>query len=498
VKRLVALVGLVVGVVVMPATAASAHPLGNFTVNTYSGLLVGRDRTIVDFVVDMAEIPTFQAKQEFDPNGDGRTDESESRAYRSRQCTQLTRKLQLHFDDRMLRLGLVASSLSFPPGQAGLSTLRLQCTFVGLTGTFEGEHRVTYRNANFADRVGWKEITAAGDGVTLVSHDVPAQTLSARLTRYPQNLLSSPLDRRTAVVRLRPGGSAARDATISGSRAPATPLPRGVDQATQAFTSFVGRHNLSVTVGMLAVLLSVLLGAIHALAPGHGKTVMAAYLVGQRGSLRHAALIGVTVTATHTAGVLALGVAIAASTIVAPERLYPWLGLASGVMLAVIGLALLMRFLRLRRRGAEAHRHNHQHDGHDVPGVATHSHGGRAHSHAPLGGDQPLSWSGLLAIGFVGGFLPSPSAVVVLLGAIALGRTWFGVLLVIAYGLGMAGTLMGAGLLLVRARGALDRRATNALRSPRLETFNRLLPAATGVVIVVVGLFLAARGAVQI
>ena len=144
-KRLVVLVGLVVGVVVMPATAASAHPLGNFTVNTYSGLLVGRDRTIVDFVVDMAEIPTFQAKQEFDPNGDGRTDESESRAYRSRQCTQLTRKLQLHFDDRMLRLGLVASSLSFPPGQAGLSTLRLQCTFVGLTGTFEGEHRVTYR-----------------------------------------------------------------------------------------------------------------------------------------------------------------------------------------------------------------------------------------------------------------------------------------------------------------------------------------------------------------
>jgi ABC-type nickel/cobalt efflux system permease component RcnA len=271
-----------------------------------------------------------------------------------------------------------------------------------------------------------------------------------------------------------------------------------VDQATQAFTSFVGRHRFSATFALVALALSMLLGAVHALAPGHGKTVMAAYLVGQRGSFRQAAVIALTVTLTHTAGVLALGLAISASLVVAPERLYPWLGLASGVMLAAIGLGVLARSTRLRRRRAAPHdaghasAHPHPHPG------ELHTHGGRPHRHGPLGEGQPVTWGSLLAMGFVGGFLPSPSAVVVLLGAIALGRAWFGAVLVVAYGAGMAATLTGAGLLVLHARDALDRRLVG-LRSSRLAGMaGRLIPVGTAVVIVGVGAYLSLRGLAQI
>jgi ABC-type nickel/cobalt efflux system permease component RcnA len=258
--------------------------------------------------------------------------------------------------------------------------------------------------------------------------------------------------------------------------APVRALPRGIDGPTRAFTSLVARHHLSIGFGLVALGLAVVLGAIHALAPGHGKTVMAAYLVGQRGSMRQAALIGVTVTATHTAGVLALGLALSASALVAPERLYPWLGLASGVLLASIGVGLLRRALRNR-----GHHHHHHH--------------GHHHDHSPAADLPPIRTRALVAMGFAGGMVPSPSALVVLLGAMALGRAWFGVVLVVAYGLGMAATLTGAGVLLLRARGALDR------GRGRFQSFTRIagaLPLATSSVIVALGVALAARGAVAI
>jgi ABC-type nickel/cobalt efflux system permease component RcnA len=101
-------------------------------------------------------------------------------------------------------------------------------------------------------------------------------------------------------------------------------------------------------------------------------------------------------------------------------------------------------------------------------------------------------------MGFAGGMVPAPSALVVLLGAIALGRTWFGVVLVVAYGLGMAVTLTAAGLLLVRARRVLDVRAARRVGDGRLAAVVRVLPLATSSLIVVVGLYLAARGAAQL
>jgi len=470
VKRLVFFFAVVIGVLVVPAVAASAHPLGNFTVNQYSGLHVTPSAVDLDLVVDMAEIPTFQARGELDAEG---------AAYASRHCADLVRHLRVSVDDKVLSPRVLQSSVVFPPGAAGLPTLRLTCSAMAATTTTDESRRLIYRDDNYADRVGWREITAVGDGVTLRDVDVPALSRSNRLTAYPNDLLQSPLEQRSASLRAEPGGSAAARLPAR-LEAPVRALPRGIDAPTRAFTSLVARHHLSLGFGVVALGLAIVLGAIHALAPGHGKTVMAAYLVGQRGSMRQAALIGLTVTATHTAGVLALGIALSASSLVAPERLYPWLGLASGALLASIGVGLLRRALHARH-----HRHHHHHHhGHD-----------HDHDHGVADELPPVRMRALVAMGFAGGLVPSPSALVVLLGAMALGRAWFGVILVIAYGLGMAATLTGAGVLLLRARGALDR-GRGRIRA--LARVTGALPVATSSVIVALGVALAARGAVAI
>jgi nickel/cobalt exporter len=490
--RLIVVLIIAAATILAPA-AAGAHPLGNFTVNTYSGLRVEPDHVRIDFVVDMAEIPALQTTQQIGHEADGRSTTEKRRTFQGHECRRLGDGLHLQLDGTPLALDVAATGLAFPPGQAGLDTLRLTCSFLAATGRQSlSDATLAYGSDNFTDRIGWREITAVGDRMTLIASPVPASSVSAKLTRYPKNLLSAPLDQRTVQFRVRSGGPA--DAAPGSTHPePTSPLPRGLDQATQAFTAFVGRQDLSLGFAGLALALSVLLGAIHALAPGHGKTVMAAYLVGQRGSLRQAVGIGLTVTATHTAGVFVLGLAISTSAVVAPERLYPWLGLASGLLLVAIGVALLRRVVQSRA----VHHHHHDTDAHLGDGDV-HTHGGHRHHHQPpAAGRMLLRRRDLLAMGFVGGFLPSPSAVVVLLGAIALGRTWFGLLLVTAYGLGMAATLTGAGLLLERARGSLDRRSYR-LRQSGFQAANRFIPVATALVIVIVGSALALRAATQI
>ena len=503
-RRLAVLVVLAAALLAAWAAPAAAHPLGNFTVNTYSGLRVGPDRLAVDYVVDMAEIPTYQARQAIDTDHDGRVDHDEAAAWRDRECPRLAGGLRATVDGRPAPLSVAGSALRFPEGVGGLQTLRLECA---LTAPLPPGGSLSYADGNLEDRVGWREITAVGDRATLDAADVPAGSPSARLTAYPSDQLSSPLDRRTATLRYHPGGppaagsaadgpagagGSARGNPTSGCEAPrrgsvagpetgcaglsTAPARGGVDRATAAFTGLVGERSRSPGFAVVALLLAVALGALHAVAPGHGKTVMAAYLVGLRGTLRQAVTIGATVTLTHTAGVLVLGVVLSTSRAVASERVYPWLGLGSGLLLAGVGLGLLVR----ARAG---HHHPHPHD------HAHHRHDGEA--------ARPLGRRGLVALGLAGGMVPSPSAVVVLLGGIALGRAWFGVALVLAYGLGMAATLTGVGLLLAHLRNRMDRRLDLPTGS-LLARLGRALPAVTASVIVLVGLALAANGAAQL
>jgi nickel/cobalt transporter (NicO) family protein len=460
------------------ATGAAAHPLGNFTVNTSSGLRVGPDRLDLDYVVDMAEIPTFQTRQAVDTDRDGMVGPAEAASWRDQECPRLAGGLRATVDGQAVALSVAGSSLTFPAGAGGLATLRLECALAArLPAAREAGRSLTYADGNHPGRVGWREITAVGDRVTLESADVPTTSSSARLTAYPKDQLSSPLDQRTASLRFHPGGAAAAAAQPAHER----PASRGgVDRATAMFTALVGERSLSPGFAVVALLLAVGLGAAHALAPGHGKTVMAAYLVGLRGTLRQAAVIGATVTITHTAGVLLLGVVLTTSRAVASERLYPWLGLASGLLLAGVGIGLLVR---ARPTHPQPHDHGHPHPH------------GQHHDHGPAG--RPLGRRGLVALGLAGGLVPSPSALVVLLGGIALGQAWFGVALVVAYGLGMAATLTGVGLLLAHLRTRMDGRLRLPAGSLPARA-GRLLPAATASVIVVVGLALAVNGAAQL
>jgi nickel/cobalt transporter (NicO) family protein len=470
-KRFGVVLGVATAFMLAGSAAAIAHPLGNFTVNTYAGLRVQPDRLSVRYVVDRAEIPAFQERSRVDTNGDGTIAPSESAVYSTRACAGLSKGLRLELGGRPQGLIVGRGTLEFVPGAAGLQTMRLTCDLGAAFMPATSARSLAFRDGNFPGRVGWHEITMAGDRSTISGSTVPARSVSRELTRYPEDLLSSPLDVREATASFRAGGAA-----FAGSEPRPSLLPRGIDAPTRAFTSFLARRSLTVPFAIAALLIAVALGAVHALAPGHGKTVMAAYLVGRRGSLRDGALIAMTVTAAHTAGVLALGIVLSVSATASSERIYPFLGLASGAILASIGCGLLLRARRQRPAFAAGGSHEHDHP----------------HAHEPV-----MSKRGLAAMGLAGGMVPSPSAVIVLLGAIALGRAWFGVALVIAYGAGMALTLAGAGLALAKARSLAERRTGR--RSPMLlARMIRLAPLATGAVIVVVGLTLAARGAAQI
>jgi ABC-type nickel/cobalt efflux system permease component RcnA len=196
-------------------------------------------------------------------------------------------------------------------------------------------------------------------------------------------------------------------------------------------------HELTVGFVLLSLLLALFWGAAHALEPGHGKAIVAGYLVGSRGRPRDALWLGLIVTASHTVGVFGLGlVTLLLSRFIVPDHLYPWLNLVSGVLVVSIGLAVLRARLRHRRAHARGHDHHH-------------------HEHDHERGD--LSLRSLLAVGVSGGLLPCPSALVVLLGAISLHRVALGLLLIVAFSLGLALTITGIGLVAVLAKRAFAR-----------------------------------------
>src|SRR5688572_17240585 len=260
------------------------------------------------------------------------------------------------------------------------------------------------------------------------------------------------------------------------------------------------------------------------LAP-YRKTVMAAYIAGTQGSVRDAVLVGTTVTATHTGGVLALGLALTLSSSLAGDVVLGWLGLISGLLIAGLGINLV----RYARRGdhswhGHSHgphgqdHHGHDHHGHEHHGHDHNGHDHNGHQHVPVSTTRtlgttallvreperasievvdasrpPVSRKGLIGMGVAGGLVPSPSALVVLLSAIALGRTVFGVILVIAYGVGMAGTLTLAGVLLVRLRDRFADRTRGGRIREFARRWGRVAPYATASLVVVVGLGLAIR-----
>jgi nickel/cobalt exporter len=475
---------------------ARAHPLGNFTINRFSEIRAGLQQVAVLYVVDMAEIPTFQERARIDLNRDGEADAAELDAYARSVTPRLSRSLSLRSAGEVLPLRVEGSKADLRPGQGGLEVLRVE---LRLRADLPSERMtLEYRDRNFSGRLGWKEIVARGmGGQGLVRASVPSVSVSDRLTSYPKDLLTSPLSVTEARVALAPDAPAISDR--AQSEVPEAPI----DFVGGWFSSLIERE-LSLGFAFAAVGLALAAGALHALGPGHGKTIMAAYLVGSDGRVRHAVMIGIAVSLMHTTSVIGLGlVTLWASSLFPPETVFPWLSLVSGVVVLALGLWLLVARLRARRGASHSHGHGHLHGrgsaaGHSSPG---HSHGalegertsvgvleraepGHAHSHAPPPGPSPFTLRGLAAVALSGGLLPSPSALVVLLGAVALQRVAFGLVLVAVFSVGLAGALTGIGVLVVKARAAARRLGTRA---------GALLPIGSAALIVVVGAFLTVR-----
>lgn len=501
---------------------ANAHPLGNFTINHYAGLQVKQDQVGIDYVLDMAEIPAFQEIHQLDTNHNRKADPTETINYPGDKCREAKSELTLQVNHQPLALSLNTATVEFPPGVGGLATLRLTCAFQGLihpaiasTGSVGANRLVEFEDQFYPQRLGWREITVAADSP--IQGNFTASSITKRLTEYPDDLLSSPLNQRTIAFEINPSLLAQQAVQ------PSTPS-RHLDQALEgrsndAFTSLITLEKLDIPTTLFALTIAFLWGGLHALSPGHGKTVVGAYLVGSRGKAQHALFLGITVTLTHTAGIFALGlVMLGTSQVVLTEQVYPWLSGLSGLLMVGIGLNLFIS----RSRGSHLfqawesrrinhhsvhnhhdeyhshihhhaeHRHSHSH-GHSTDHNSershshyhdeyVHSHGQKAHSHLPPGADgSPITWTSILGLGISGGLLPCPSALVVLLSAIALGRIGFGLALVSAFSLGLAGVLTGIGLILVYARNWFE-------QLPLQTPSSKLLPAASALLMALVGL----------
>jgi nickel/cobalt transporter (NicO) family protein len=419
------------------AANAQAHPLGNFTINTFSRLEVSGHRVYVRYVLDLAEIPTFQATQAGGIDGAAYADRIAAGAH-------------LRVDDHRAPLVPIAHALGFPAGSGGLHTTRLEVILRG--PRVAGTSRISYQDTNYAGRLGWKEIVVGAH----------AKSRSDELRAYPKDLLASPLHTTSLTTTLAP--TTEPPPTLTRGRALRAP-----DRvADGGFASLIARDRLSVGFVLLSLLVAMFWGAAHALSPGHGKSIVAAYLVGSRGTPRHAVSLGLTVTVTHTIGVFGLGlVTLSLSELIVPDRLYPWLNLVSALLIVAVGFSVLRWRMREWRRRGSAHQRHHDHHHH--------------HEH-----DHALSARRLLGIGISGGIVPCPTALVVLLAAISLHRIGYGLVLILAFSLGLAAAMTAIGILAVSAKRVFRRIDLDG-------GLVRLLPAISALVVLGLGLAMTVR-----
>ena len=486
-----------------------AHPMGNFSINHYSGIRLEQNFVELRYLIDMAEIPTFQELQQ--NNIMAQADDPRVRAYLAGQAESFRKNLLLTLNGEPLTLQVKSQDILFAFGAGQLPTMKIGLVLrADLRETQLADvNELLYSDNNFPGHAGWKEVVAAsGARSQIIASSVPVQDRSAELTNYPTDLLSSPPQQLEARLKFRSAGSTLgvtaatpqvqREELIYAGPAQAIRIEAN-RQATprSRFTELIASRQLGIGIIVLAGIIAAGLGALHALEPGHGKTIVAAYLVGSRGTASQAMFLGLIVTASHTAGVYLLGaITLWAQRYIVPERVYPILGMLSGLIIAGLGFYLfLQRYV-------------------GVAGGLSHTHAGFVHSHRPLWGFSNSAEEGetrdhgaeikavtekadrmgkhvplreLLALGIIGGIIPCPAALVVLLSAVALHRVGFGLFLILSFSVGLAAVLMAMGLLMVFARNFMSRFRNEG------PLFTRWLPMASAGVMSVLGVGIAAK-----
>jgi len=455
------------------AIPMDAHPMGNFSVSHYARLDPGPGVLRVVYALDLAEIPTFELTQ----------DRAALPVLGREKMKEWVRGLKFSADGRPLSARLLKTDVVVSDGAGNMPVMRATASLIVAVpsgGTVE------YLDTNFEGRAGWKELTI-GD----------ARDLSKALAEYPENANVAPpqdLKATVTVAAAPPAPPAAPVAppTVSEERVPApAPIHVGGPQETAPgmvvrgdfLSTLLSRREIPFSVALLGLGAAFLLGATHALSPGHGKTIVAAYLVGARGTLQHAAFLGAMVTFTHTISVFALGlITLFLSQYILPERIVPWLGAISGLAIVMIGFNLFRkRLARLVGIGGDDHGHHHHHHGdgdhHHHHGDGQHHH----HHHVP----EKVTMASLVALGVSGGLVPCPSALVLLLSAIAIGRTGYGMLLLVTFSLGLALVLMAIGAAVLYAKSLVP-------SMPKLASSKafQLVPVLSAAVIVCVGLLM--------
>jgi ABC-type nickel/cobalt efflux system permease component RcnA len=512
--------------------SASAHPMGNFSVNHYSKISIDGDRVRIRYIIDLAEIPTYQELQKADISATAIDPNSATVInYVSARGTELGHGLVLTLDGNPAALRIVSSEVIFPPGAGGLPTMKMGFVFEAASASpspaGERQLNIQFADNNYPGQSGWKEMVASSTTGSLLRTSVPATDRSGELSNYPTDLLTSPPQVLSAslVVALPPATVAiaqparsAQPAAVSttapalthanaeiqpalkqvppslaaaartASRTAPTPIHLQANQQQtprSKFTELIQAENLSAWFLFTAALIAIGLGGLHALEPGHGKTIVAAYLVGSKGTARHAVLLGVVVTVSHTIGVFALGaITLYASRYIVPEQLYPWLGALSGITIAGLG-----SYMFLRRLTGTASDHSH------APGEA-HGHWmfwKRASNNYPATAPAPasptptqsVSLTQLFTLGITGGIIPCPAALVVLLSAVALHRIGLGLFLIVAFSVGLAAVLISFGMAMVYARRFMSRLQVDG------PLTKRWLPVASSAFITILGLILA-------
>lgn len=436
---------------------ADAHPLGNFTSNHLSRISVGARAVEVHYVLDDAEIPTFALLRALDPHG--RPAAGVLAGWARGYAQQIAPELQLSIGGRATALQFERASVQLRPGAGGLAILYLSADYAAPRPP--GALRLEYTDATLPGRIGWKDVVVP-----------PQREPTNELRAYPNALLGSPRDRTAATIDVGPSGAVTVAAAGPG------PLSLISTQRTNDLSDVLGRNLADPLVLAGALLLAIVLGALHALEPGHGKTLLAVSLVGARATVPQAAILATSLTLAHTFGVLVFGalILLLARSIV-PEAIYPWIALGSGALVTVLGARALATALA-RRAPCGAHVHapaHHHHDDHDHD----HEHHEHAHPHV-IPGSAPLRFRDTLIAAASGNVAPCPAALVVLLAAIATDRVGWGMVLIVAFSVGLALTLTALGIAVVKGAGWLVRR-------PQFDRAARDAPLLTAAAISLIG-----------
>lgn len=451
---------------------APAHVLGYHAIDHDILVTVNPDEMTLEMVILPAEIPTASILATADSDHDGELNETESK------------DLVVGYEegvreDLRVTLNGTRAGLEFQWGKASLLAEgspmpQLQMVFhfkIVTVSPSPGRNELRVRNLC--------HIAAPGTRwLRFVTHDTKRVKLGkvTKVDSRDPGLYSNargelPPDCREATVAFdvvggegpSAGESAAPEAEGPAARAPGTTKP---SSKLLDLLGNVGKNH-SVTVLVVALGLAFVYGMLHAAQPGHGKTLVAAYLVGSHGKIRHAVLLGLIVTVTHTFSVYVIAVFVMLGVKGAEDvAVILWLKFVSGVGIAAIGAWMLTSALRRKGMphvhigGGHHHPHGHSHDhSHEHSPDHTHEHG---HDHEHDGREEqavkPPSLGRLFALGITGGLVPCPDGIAMILAAGFTGVIAFGILLLVSFSLGLAATLVTIGILVVRGSKLITRR----------------------------------------